>query len=107
VIILAAEDDAADTIVPRLIAADADLDMVDIIEAVRLPDGRGQRSFNLQTDLAILGAKIEELGDVVAVHIDPISSYFGKGIDSHKNVDVRHVLEPVGVLCAKYNVVLI
>jgi putative DNA primase/helicase len=107
VVILAAEDDAADTIVPRLIAAGADLDMVDIIEAVKLPDGQGQRSFNLQTDLATLGATLEELGDVVAIHIDPVSSYFGKGIDSHKNVDVRHVLEPVGVLAARYNVVLI
>ena len=50
---------------------------------------------------------VDALGDVVAVHIDPISSYFGKGIDSHKNVDVRHVLAPVGMLAERQRVVLL
>jgi putative DNA primase/helicase len=35
VIILSAEDDAADTIVPRLMAADADCSKLHILEAVR------------------------------------------------------------------------
>ena len=35
VVILSAEDDAADTIVPRLIAAGADLDQVEILQAIR------------------------------------------------------------------------
>jgi putative DNA primase/helicase len=48
VVILSAEDDAADTIIPRLIAADADCTKVHILEAVRREDDdEGHRSFNL------------------------------------------------------------
>ena len=95
VVILSAEDDPADTIVPRLIAADADCERVHIVSAVRRDDDKGNRSFDLQTDLQSLEAKLAEIGDVVLVIIDPVSSYLGKGTDSHSNSDVRRVLEPV------------
>jgi hypothetical protein len=95
VIILSAEDSAADTIVPRLMAAGADLERVHIISAVCQIDGKGRRSFNLQTDIELLEAKIAEVGDVALVIIDPVSSYLGK-TDSHKNSEVRGVLEPLG-----------
>jgi len=73
-IILSAEDDAADTIVPRLIAADADCSRVHILEAVRREDDEGHRSFNLQLDLPELEKTIEQIDDVVLVIIDPITS---------------------------------
>jgi len=60
VIILSAEDDAADTIVPRLLAADADCSKVHILEAVRREDDEGHRSFNLQLDFGHLGHLGEE-----------------------------------------------
>jgi putative DNA primase/helicase len=44
-IILSAEDGVADTIVPRLMAAGADLDRVHIISAVRNPDQDSRRTF--------------------------------------------------------------
>jgi putative DNA primase/helicase len=47
VVILSAEDDAADTIIPRLIAADADCTKVHILEAVRR-EGR-RRASQLQS----------------------------------------------------------
>ena len=94
VIILSAEDGAADTIVPRLIAAGADRDRVHIVSAVRNPGGKGQRTFNLQTDIELLERKIAEIGDVALVIVDPVSSYLGK-TDSHKNSEVRGVLEPL------------
>lgn len=94
VLILSAEDDAEHTIVPRLMAAGADLTRIRIIEAVRSDDGRGTRSFNLQVDIARLEKLIAEIGDVALIIIDPISSYMGKA-DSHKNAEVRGVLEPL------------
>jgi hypothetical protein len=106
VIILSAEDDAADTIVPRLMAAGADLSKVHILEAVRTEDDKGHRSFNLQLDLPELEKKIAELGDVVLVIIDPITSYLGK-VDSHKNAELRSVLEPLGKMAARRHVTVI
>src|SRR5205823_47162 len=46
VIILSAEDGAADTIVPRLMAAGADLARVKIVSAVGSADGKDRRAFN-------------------------------------------------------------
>jgi len=62
VIILAAEDGAADTLVPRLKAADADLERVSIVSAVS--EDAGRRAFNLAADLDLLEQKIRAAGDV-------------------------------------------
>jgi putative DNA primase/helicase len=101
VIILSAEDGAADTIVPRLIAAGANLDRIHIVSAVR--NDKGRRGFDLKADLDELENKIAEIGDVMLVVIDPISSYMGK-TDSHKNSDVRGVLEPIAEMAERTGV---
>jgi RecA-family ATPase len=106
VIILSAEDGAADTMVPRLMAAGADLDRVHIVSAVSMLDGKGRRTFNLQTDITLLDEKIAEVGDVVLVIIDPISSYLGKS-DSHKNAEVRGVLEPLSEMADRTKVAVL
>jgi hypothetical protein len=100
VIILNAEDDADDTIVPRLIAAGADLDRIHIVSAVTTKDGKNQTTFNLQADLGLLEKEIDEVGDVALIIIDPVSSYMGK-TDSHKNSEVRGVLEPISEMAAR------
>jgi putative DNA primase/helicase len=104
VVLFSAEDDASDTIVPRLKAAGADLEQIQIVSAVHGGDGKapGRRAFNLQTDLDLLEKAMRELGNVRLVVIDPITSYLGRGVDSHKNADVRSILEPVGELAARY-----
>jgi hypothetical protein len=106
VIILSAEDDAADTIRPRLDAAGADPTRILIVSAVRSDDGTGRRTFNLQADLDLLEEEITKARDVRLVIIDPISSYLGKA-DSHKNSDVRGVLEPVGEMAARLRVAVV
>jgi putative DNA primase/helicase len=99
VVILAAEDAVDDTIKPRLAAAGADMERVYSVSAVR--EGNGAlRSFNLQADIKALEETINTLDDVRLVIIDPISSYLGK-VDSHKNADVRSVLEPLGQLAIR------
>jgi putative DNA primase/helicase len=103
VIILSAEDDASDTIRPRLDAASADVSRVHLISAVRQKDGTGRRSFNLQADLDLLEKAIQRIGDVRLVIIDPVSSYLGK-TDSHKNADVRGTLEPLGDMASRLRV---
>ena len=104
VIILSAEDDAADTVVPRLMAAGADCDRVCLVTGVR--DQR-RRTFDLSADLVLLEREIARLGDVRLIVIDPISSYLGAKVDSHVNAAVRGALEPVSELAARFGVAIV
>jgi len=110
VLFLTAEDDAADTLRPRLEAAGADLSRIHIIEGViagYTGDGaRRSKVFSLQEDLPGLAATLEKLGEVAAVIIDPISAYLG-GTDSHKNADVRGLLAPLSALAAQHSTAII
>jgi hypothetical protein len=106
VITLSAEDDATDTIRPRLDAAGADVGRVYIVSAVRAEHGKGHRGFNLQGDLLLLEQAIEQIGDVRLVVIDPVSSYLGK-VDSHRNAELRAVLEPIGEMASRLGVAVL
>ena len=103
-IILSAEDGASDTIVPRLLAAGADLSRVHVVSAVH--DANGRRALNLQHDLDLLEKKIIELGNVALVVVDPVSSYLG-ATDSHKNSEVRGVLEPLSEMAERTRVAIL
>jgi hypothetical protein len=105
VLILNAEDGTADTIRPRLEVAGADLDRVHIIDPLITQDGKGRSIFNLQADLNLLERKINEIGDVALVIIDPVSSYMGSA-DSHKNAEVRGVLEPISKMAERERVAI-
>lgn len=110
VVFLSAEDDAEDTLCPRLKAAGADLSRVHIVQSVLTGyTGKGEpaeKLFSLQKDLHQLDKKLEELGDVVLLVIDPITAYLD-GIDSNKNSDVRGTLAPLKTLAYKHNVAVI
>jgi hypothetical protein len=104
-IVLSAEDGAADTIVPRLLAAGADRTRVHVVSAVRNGDG-SRRGLNLQFDLDLLEKEIARIGDVALVVVDPVSSYLGKA-DSHKNSEVRSVLEPLSEMAERMRVAIL
>jgi len=94
VILLTAEDDINDTVIPRLMAAGADLKRVHIIKMMR--EAGKERMCSLITDLHALRQKVVEVGNVKMVLIDPISAYLGIGeIDSFRATDVRAVLGPL------------
>jgi KaiC/GvpD/RAD55 family RecA-like ATPase len=105
VIILSAEDGAADTIIPRLLAAGADRRRVHVVSAVRDADG-SRRALNLQRDVDLLERKIAEIGEVALVIVDPVSSYLGRA-DSHKNAEVRGVLEPLSEMAERMRVAIL
>jgi hypothetical protein len=105
VIILAAEDDIGDTIAPRLMAAGANMARVFVIQSVR-DESQRRRGFSLQADLERLESEIKKRDNIRLIIIDPVSSYLG-AVDSHKNSDVRAVLEPLGEMAARMRVAVI
>jgi hypothetical protein len=66
-----------------------------------------RRSFNLQEDLEKLRRKITAIGDVGLLSIDPITSYMGVQMDSHRTSDVRAVLKPFIVLAQETNIAVL
>lgn len=110
VVLLSAEDDLSDTVVPRLIAAGAELDKVTAIQGVefRLDDDSPakERCFNLESDLPALEQAMAAQPGCRLVVIDPISSYLGK-TDSHKNAELRVLLAPLAELAAKHMVAVV
>jgi DNA polymerase bacteriophage-type len=106
VLLLTAEDDPRDTVVPRLMSAGADLERIEILSMVR--SNNKNRMFSLVTDLGLLRQKIIEVGDVKLVQIDPISAYLGVGkIDSFRTTDVRAVLSPLVDLATELKTAII
>ena len=86
-------------------AAGADLSRVHVVSAVRNPGGT-RRALNLQHDLCLLEKEIARIGNVVLVIVDPVSSYLGKA-DSHKNSEVRGVLEPLSEMAERMRVAIL
>jgi hypothetical protein len=100
VVYFTAEDDIEDTVVPRLIAAGADLERVHIVRMMK--EQNKKRPFSILTDLPALQAKIEEINNVVLVIIDPMSAYVGVGkVNTLMTTDVRGFLQPLCDLAAE------
>lgn len=91
VVIWSGEDGIEDTIIPRLIAANANLSRVHVIGAT-LENGR-RRPVSFEKDLPHLEEKLRQIGKVNLLIIDSLTQIVGG--DSHKNSDVRRALEPL------------
>jgi hypothetical protein len=106
VIVFSDEDDAADTLAPRLEAAGADRSRIHIVKMFQ--HAEGERIFSLVTDLEALRQMIVSIGDVKLVVIDPITAYLGFGtVDSFRTSDVRAVLTPLVNLATEMKVAVI
>lgn len=108
VIILSAEDDAADTLVPRLEAAGANLSRIHSLEMVRVPtkDGMTERVFSVKRDLPVLKEALDKNPETKLIIIDPVSSFLD-GTDSHANADVRGLISPLSKLASAYKVAVV
>jgi hypothetical protein len=104
VIMVVGEDVLDQIIIPRLIAAGVDLKRVRILKRIK-EDGKGRR-FLLGEDLDELEKLVAEVGDVALIVVDPITSFMGGSIDSHKATAVRSQLDPLQDLAEKLNIVV-
>lgn len=102
-VIWSGEDDPADTLVPRLLASKADLRRVHFVrDAV---DTEGRRPFDPARDMPLLQERVQEIGDVRLIVVDPIVSAVAG--DSHKNAEVRRGLQPLVDLASNINACLL
>jgi putative DNA primase/helicase len=91
VLIWSGEDSAEDTLVPRLIAAGADLSKVHFIGDVK--HGDETRSFDPAIDIVSLDHAATRIGNISMLIVDPIVNAVAG--DSHKNGEVRRALQPL------------
>jgi hypothetical protein len=94
VIVMTAEDSAAKTIVPRLIAAGADLSKVHFLQAVTIVGEEGERVVALPLDVPAIERAIGAV-DAALLIIDPYEAHVADGIDTNANTDNRRCLTPV------------
>jgi putative DNA primase/helicase len=109
VIMASAEDDPADTIRPRLDAANADAPRVHLLEGVRVIQNNGsasERPFHLEMGIAALEQTLLRMSDVRLIVIDPISAYLGN-TDSNSNAEIRGLLSPLATLAARHHVAVL
>lgn len=91
-LIWSSEDDPADTLVPRLMAAGADLTRVHIIQG-RVNAAGEREPFDPATDFDLLKEAVEEIGGASLLLLDPVVNVV-KG-DMHRANDVRRALQAV------------
>ena len=103
VVIWSGEDDAGDTLIPRLLLSGADLSRAYFVAGIR--EGNERRSFDPARDMELLKRKMLEISNVRLLIVDPIvSAIVG---DSHKNAEVRRGLQPLVDLAASMNCALL
>lgn len=106
VLLLSAEDDAGDTIRPRLEKLRADLSRVHIVRGVKLDECRRVRQVSLDEHLAQLADCIKLMKSPKLVIIDPISAYMGK-VDSHNNAETRALLAELARFAEHFGVAVV
>lgn len=92
-LVASAEDAPGDTIAPRLIAAEANLERVGIINGLRI-EGE-QEYLQFPRDFELLKTAITDKGARLLI-IDPLNAFLEKGTDTYKDQDVRRILHPLG-----------
>jgi AAA domain-containing protein len=104
VIVAASEDSWAHTIIPRLMAAGADLTFVYRVDVVTSAGADG--SLSLPRDLEALERTISEVR-AAAILLDPLLSRLDAALDSHKDAEVRLALEPLTAVAERRDCLVI
>ncbi len=103
-LILASEDDASDTLRPRLESAGADLNRIYLWETVVSDQVTRMPAF--PEDLGMLASVVNETGARLVI-VDPLSAYLSARVDSWKDADIRRALTPLAVLAADLDVAIV
>jgi hypothetical protein len=94
VLVCATEESIESTIVPRLIAAGADLELVHFVTVV---DDGAESWLRFPIDTQAILETAVQLSAAMLI-LDPLTSRVDSGLDTHKDSDVRRALEPLAKL---------
>jgi hypothetical protein len=103
VLVWSGEDDPADTLLPRLMAAGGNRSRVHFVDGTRIAGE--SLSFDPSRDMKSLQTAAEKIGNVRLILVDPIVSAVTG--DSHKNTETRRALQPLVDLASNMNAVLL
>jgi hypothetical protein len=98
VLFATAEDHVAGTIVPRLMAAGADLALVEFLTVTE--DGV-EGLLRLPEDVDRIAARAAEVGDLALVVVDPLVAFLGEKVNSWRDQDVRRAIAPLARLAER------
>jgi putative DNA primase/helicase len=108
-VLITAEDGIADTILPRLEAAGADLNRVHIVDSV--PGYCGARPFSLIADVGRLDETLRKLAKPRLVIIDPINACLqpqaGQSFSANSVTDVRALFSRLDQLATRHRVAIV
>jgi putative DNA primase/helicase len=109
VLLLAGEDDAADTLVPRLEAAGANMKKVHILTSVMQKSATKvseERDVELDRDIQVVENFLKTHPYVRMIVIDPISSFLGR-VNMNREQEVRGILTPLKNLAERRQVAIV
>jgi putative DNA primase/helicase len=109
VLMLCAEDDLPMTVVPRLLAVNADLRLIDTINIVTTyPDGLTAKGLiKLPTDASIVHEWVKANPNARLIVLDPVASFFDRSHNMLVNQDTRDALGPLVAIAESYGVTIV
>jgi putative DNA primase/helicase len=108
VLLISGEDNAEDTIKPRLMALGANVDNIDYVKGIKKTDKKGNEFY----DVICLVDHLAELEDEIIKNkyslliIDPITLYLGS-VDENKNKEIRCALGMISALAERHNLAIV
>jgi hypothetical protein len=107
---LTAEDGLRDTLIPRLMAAEADLTKIHFLTGTKVEGASADDAaamFDITKDVPTLRQVFQDNADIKILIIDPLTAYLGVGTKAKENTDVRRVLTPLVKLAEEFGVLLL
>jgi putative DNA primase/helicase len=96
IVYVGTEDDRATVLVPRLLAAGADLERAHFVDLAL--DG----SYSIARDAAALAHQLDRIEPGLVI-IDPVDAHLGGGVDSHKKAEVQAALGSLARLAQRFD----
>jgi hypothetical protein len=109
VLMMCAEDDLGDTVVPRLMAAHADLKQIDFINVfTEYPGGlTAEGMIRLPSDTESVHDWARENVTARLVIMDPVASFFERTHSTLVNQDIRDALGPIVAIAQTYGITVV